>query len=108
MVARKHRTHLPQSGESQAQAFTPQRLTKQEFGRRFYNIILSRGLRQSEAARQIGVERDKVSVYVRVKSFPTPVNLQRIAKWAGMKEEELLPNYSMSAIDEDMPAFEMK
>lgn len=109
MVARKHRTHLPMAGDSQASALAPKHLTKQEFARRLYNLMIGAGFKnQSDLARAADMERDKVSVYIRGKSLPTPANVTKLAKVFGIKDEELLPNYQHAAIDEDMPAFEMK
>lgn len=107
-MARKHRVHLAQDDSPSPTTLKPKHLTKQEFGRRLYNLILQRGWSQSDTAREAGLERDKVSVYVRGKSLPTPTNLEKLSKAFGVKPEELLPNYVESAIDEDAPAFEMK
>jgi len=107
-MARKHRVHLAQDDSPSPEALKPKHLTKQEFGRRLYNLMLKRGWSQSDAARECGLERDKISVYVRGKSLPTPTNLDKLAKGFGVAPEDLLPNYVESAIDEDAPSFEMK
>jgi transcriptional regulator with XRE-family HTH domain len=86
----------------------PKHLTKQEFGKRLYRLMLGKGWSQSELARQAGLPRDAISVYIRGKSLPTAVNLAALAKTFGVQEYELLPNHAESAIDEDNPAFEMK
>jgi transcriptional regulator with XRE-family HTH domain len=86
----------------------PSHLTKQQFGKRVYQLMLSKGWRQSELARQSGLPRDSISVYVRGKSLPTPTSLAALAKALGVAPEELLPNHIEGAIDADMPAIEMK
>ena len=70
--------------------------------------MLERGWHQSELARQSGLPRDSISVYVRGKSLPTPTSLQALARAFGVQPHELLPNHIESAIDEDHPAFELK
>jgi transcriptional regulator with XRE-family HTH domain len=87
---------------------TPKHLTKQEFGNRLYKLMMAKGWRQSDLARQAGLNRDSISTYIRGTSLPTPQNLQELARAFGMKPEELLPNHSIAAINEDVPAFEMK
>jgi len=83
-------------------------LTKQEFGQRLYNLMLARGWKQSELARQAGLNRDSVSTYVNGRSLPTPQSLRALARALDMTSEELLPNHTISAIEADVPAFEMK
>lgn len=111
-MPRKVRTHItdettevPATSE---RPLAPKHLTKLEFGRRLYKLMLDRGWHQSELSRQSGLPRDSISVYVRGKSFPTPTSLQALARAFGVAPHELLPNHVESAIDEDHPAFEMK
>ncbi|MBI2240259.1 MAG: helix-turn-helix transcriptional regulator [Magnetospirillum gryphiswaldense] len=108
-MPRKIRTHVTGAEELQGLPLTPRSLTKQEFGRRLFALMDAKRWRQSELARQAGLPRDAVSVYIRGKSLPTPTNLQKLADAFGLLPEELLPNHLGSAIDEDeLPAFEMK
>ncbi|CDZ55033.1 helix-turn-helix domain-containing protein [Neorhizobium galegae] len=86
----------------------PSHLTKQEFGKRVYRLMIGKGWTQSELARQSGLPRDSISVYVRGKSLPTPQSLETLAKALDTTPEELLPNHVESAIDEDHPSLEMK
>lgn len=106
-MTRAVRTHLLTDTQSPA-TLVPKHLTKQEFGRRLYSMMIGRGWTQSELARQSGLQRDSVSTYVRGKSLPTPLNLEALAKAFGVTPEEMLPNQIESAIDEDNPSFEMK
>lgn len=85
-----------------------QHLTKQEFGRRLYSLMLARGWNQSELARQAGLPRDSISTYIRGRSLPTPKSLQALAEALGMRPADVLPNATESAIDEDNPALEMR
>lgn len=100
---RSHVGDLPTGG-----ATPPSALTKQEFGRRVYRLMMQKGWNQSELARQSGLPRDAISTYVRGQSFPTPKNLQKLAEALDSTPADLLPNYLESAIDEDFPSFEMK
>lgn len=106
-MPRKVRTHITEAAQPTPQ-FAPKHLTKQEFGRRLYTLMIGRGWHQSELARRSGLPRDSISVYVRGKSLPTPLSLQALARAFDMEPKDLLPNQVESAIDEDMPALEMK
>lgn len=88
--------------------FAPRHLTKQEFGKRVYQLMLSRGWNQSELGRQSGLPRDSISVYIRGKSLPTPQSLEALARAFNVDPSEILPNHVESAIDEDTPSLEMK
>ncbi|MGE0211795.1 MAG: helix-turn-helix domain-containing protein [Parvibaculaceae bacterium] len=86
----------------------PKHLTKQQFGKRLYELMLKRGWHQSELARRADLPRDSISVYIRGRSLPTPASLKKLADVFEIAPEELLPNHIESAIDEDAPSFEMK
>lgn len=86
----------------------PRSLTKAEFGRRLHRMVLDRGWNQSELARQSGVGKDAISTYINGKSFPNPTNLSKIAMALGVEPGALLPNSIETAIDRELPAFEMK
>ena len=106
-MARKTRIHLtPDSAPDVALA--PKHLTKQEFGKRLYQLMIRKGWHQSELARQSGLPRDSISVYIRGRSLPTPASLKQLATALGVSGEELLPNHVESAIDEDHPSIEFK
>ncbi|MDK4730512.1 helix-turn-helix domain-containing protein [Rhizobium phaseoli] len=101
------RTHI--SGDTPTETrLAPKHLTKQQFGKRLYNLMLAKGWTQSELARQSDLPRDSISVYVRGKSLPTPGSLSALAKALGVASTELLPNHVESAIDEDTPALELR
>jgi transcriptional regulator with XRE-family HTH domain len=101
------RTHI--SGDTPTETrLVPKHLTKQQFGKRLYNLMLGKGWTQSELARQSGLPRDSISVYVRGRSLPTPASLSALAAALGVTSDELLPNHIEGAIDEDMPAMELK
>ncbi len=103
----KVRTHMDADTMSDGKMM-PKHLTKQEFARRIYNLMVGRGWTQSELARQADLPRDSVSVYMRAKSLPTPQSLQKLARALGVPAEELLPNHLEHAMDEENPAFDMK
>lgn len=99
---RFHIDELP-SGE-----FAPKHLTKQEFGRRLYKLMMAQNWNQSELARQAGLPRDSISTYVRGVSFPTPKSLQKLADALEVTPADLMPNSIESAIDEDSPSLNMR
>lgn len=107
-MARKHRTHLGVSDTPTTPALLPKHLSKQEFGRRLYNLMLAKGWHQSELARQSGLPRDRISTYVRGAAMPSPQNVQALAAALGVEADAIMPNHVMSAIDEDVPALEIK
>jgi transcriptional regulator with XRE-family HTH domain len=86
----------------------PKHLTKQDFGRRLYKLMISKGWSQSELARQAGIKRDSVSTYIRGVSFPERGNLEALADALSVNPDDLLPNVIESAIDEDVPSLELK
>ncbi|MFY7925556.1 MAG: helix-turn-helix domain-containing protein [Aquidulcibacter sp.] len=106
-MPRKVRTHIPTDAPRDP-ALAPKHLTKQEFGKRLYKLMLSRGWHQSELARQSGLPRDSISVYVRGKSLPTPTSVAALSRALGVGAEELLPNHLEGAIDEDQPSLEIR
>ncbi len=121
MVAKRIRTHLTtEVGDSPLPlGLRPKHLTKQEFGRRLYKLMIAKGWNQSDLARHATsyakkhagcgeVSRDNVSTYIRGTSLPLPDKLKSLAGCLDTTPEELLPNYVESAIDDDQPAFEMK
>lgn len=106
-MSRKQRSHMVNDSPTDP-TLRPKHLTKQEFGKRLYRLMIGKGWSQSELARQAGLPRDAISVYIRGKSLPTALSLSALAKTLGVAETDLLPNVAESAIDEDNPAFEMK
>lgn len=104
-MARKSRYHvdaLPASG------LAPKHLTKQEFGRRLYHLMIQRGWNQSELARRAGLPRDSISTYIRGRTLPTPKSLSMLAEALGMTPADVLPNALESAVDEDHPSLEVR
>lgn len=106
-MVRKSRTHFGGDAPTDP-ALAPKNLTKQEFGRRLYKLMLAKGWHQSELARQADLPRDSVSVYVRGKSLPTPLSLKKLAEALDVDPLELLPNHVEGAIDEGQPAIEFR
>lgn len=106
-MAKKTRTHIVTDSPPEPR-LAPKHLTKQEFAKRLYTLMIKKGWHQSELARQSGLPRDSISVYMRGKSLPEASNAQALAKALGVPFEQLMPNHVESAIDADMPALEMK
>ncbi|SEP26831.1 Helix-turn-helix [Rhodopseudomonas pseudopalustris] len=86
----------------------PKHLAKDEFARRLLTLMRRKGWRQAEFARQAGLARNAISVYLRGSSLPNPESLQKLAKALGVKPEELLPNYQEAAIERDHPELELR
>lgn len=107
-MAARNRTHVTDSTKGGLPKLTPKHLTKQEFGRRLYQLMLKMGWRQSELARKADIQRNAISTYILGKALPTPVNLNKLAKVFSVKPEELLPNVAESAIDSDNPMVSMQ
>lgn len=103
-MARKTRTHV----NGAERPLTPKHLTKQEFARRLYRLMISKGWHQLEFARQAGLPRDSVSVYMRGKSLPGPKVVAKLADALGVTPLDLLPNHVESAIEDDIPALDIK
>lgn len=106
-MTNKTRTHIV-SDDLSDMKLVPKHLSKQEFGRRLYRLMLEKGWTQSELARQADLPRDSISTYVRGKTLPTPHTVKKMAEALGMRPEELMPAQIEHAIDADNPVFEMK
>ncbi len=106
-MVRKSRQALP-PGDISGVDLTPKALTKQEFGRRLYAVMMSRGMSQADLARAAEMGRDSISTYVNGKTFPTPRAVKKIADALGVEAEELLPNGLMSAMEDEFPAVELR
>lgn len=83
-------------------------LTRQEFGRRLYNLMLQKQYSQSDLARASGMGRDSISQYVRGRSVPSPKNLAKLADALDVEVNVLFPNYDAQANAVEQPTFEMK
>ena len=106
-MPRRTRTHIGEP-DNLSSDLKPKHLTKQEFARRLYKLMISKGWNQSELARQAGLNRDAVSTYMNARVLPTPQKLAGLAEALGVASEVLLPNHAEAAIDADNPSFEMK
>jgi len=73
--------------------FSQRVLTRAEFGKRLYSLMLNKGWNQSEMARRVGIGRDSISQYVRGRSIPSPANLDKLATILGIEKDVLFPNY---------------
>lgn len=104
-MTRTTRFHVDELPETSLQ---PKHLTKQQFGRRLYQLMLARGWNQSELARQAGLPRDSISTYIRGVALPTPKSLKALADALDMQMTDILPNVAEMAVDEDHPSIEIK
>lgn len=105
-MARNVRTYI---GDAQtSHDLTPRHLTKKEFGKRLYQLMVSKGWHQSELARQADIARDSISSYINGKAMPESENIQKLANAFGVQPVDLLPNFVENAIERDTPSLEMK
>lgn len=100
--------HMPPSQTNEVGASAPKALTKQEFGRRLTALMRERNWNQSDLARAAGMGRDAVSTYVRGRSLPEPKSLKKLADAFRLEPQQLLPNAMMEAMDDELPALEIK
>lgn len=115
-MSRRSHFALAPSQDDRGEALTPQALTKQEFGRRLQALLDERGWRQSDLMRETikvdpagrGLKRDAISTYINARSFPEPASLNLLAKAFGLSKEELFPNATMNALNDEHPSLELK
>lgn len=65
---------------------------KDAFAKKVYKLMLAKGMNQSELARAAGLERNRISSYVRGVAFPTGLSLTKLAQALGVKPNDLLPD----------------
>jgi transcriptional regulator with XRE-family HTH domain len=105
-VIKNIRTHIgPGPDETRP---LPKHLTKKEFGRRVYALMMQKRWSQSDLARAAEMPRDAISTYVRGISLPSPRSLAKLATALGVAQDDLLPNYVEAAIDHDNPSLDLK
>lgn len=113
-MPKKTRHHLDDAiGEGAAPAAagagpSTEYLTKEQFGRRLYRLMVGKEMRQSDLARAADLTRDSISQYVRGQQFPSPHSLGKLAAALDVQPEDLLPNHTHAAIREDSPSLEFK
>jgi transcriptional regulator with XRE-family HTH domain len=84
-------------------------MSKQEFGRRLYALMIAKGLRQADLARITGLSRNNISTYVNGKCFPSPLTLKLLATALGTEPEKILPNITKHALgSERHPGFSLQ
>lgn len=67
-------------------------VTKAEFGRKLYRMMIDKGWRQSELARRADMPRDSISSYVRGIAYPSATNLRKLAQALGVQPDDLIPH----------------
>ena len=108
-MARSRTTHLIDTNDMAKSPLVRKHLTRQDFGKRLYSMMLEKGWTQSEFARQADIPRDRISNFVRGNNMPEPHNLKKIAKALGVEPDDLLPNYTEEAIQMELnPALEVR
>lgn len=113
-MARKSHHALAPALDHSPEQLTPKALTKQEFGRRLAFLLDERMWNQSDLVRAVkritgeDMGRDAVSTYINGRSFPTPKSLNLLCQALGVTKEELLPNGTMQAMNDEHPALELR
>lgn len=107
-MSARDRVHLLNDANKNDILSDKKMLTPEEFGRRLYRLMVAKGWRQSDLAREADIGRESVSVYINGKHFPKPTNLRKIADAFGVAPEDLLPNIDHDAIQKDLASFEMR
>ena len=101
-------TMPPGELDGDAMPFAPKQLSKQEFGRRVYQLMIAKGWRQSDLARQSGIPKDSISTYIRGKVLPTPVSVSKLAEALGVSPEKLMPDHIESPANVENPELEIR
>ena len=83
-------------------------LTKQEFGKRLFALMMKKGMNQSDLARAAKLGRDSISTYVRGRSAPSPQNLDKLCAALSVAPDELYPNYAANAAAIEEPVLQLK
>ena len=83
-------------------------LTKQEFGKRLFALMMKKGMNQSDLARAAKLGRDSISTYVRGRSAPSPQNLDKVCAALSVAPDELYPNYAANAAAIEEPVLQLK
>jgi transcriptional regulator with XRE-family HTH domain len=81
---------------------------KKQFAAALRKLMDAMGWHASELARQAGLPRDSISVYLNAKSLPTPKNLRALAEALQVSPEELLPKTSNVPHPFSEPVSEMR
>ena len=87
---------------SKKQSASQDAAAKEAFARRLYKLMLDRGLTQSDLARKAGLERNRISQYVRADSKPGGLYLKKLADALGVKPTDLWPD---ERLGEGKPAY---
>jgi transcriptional regulator with XRE-family HTH domain len=105
-MARDTHYKNPVSGDTSPLA--PREMRRQEFGRNLWQMMLKRGMTQSDLARASGLGRDSISGYVRGRNLPEPKSAKAIADALTVSVEDLYPGAAERAMDSELPAIEMR
>src|SRR3546814_10078660 len=84
-MSRSPRYAVDPAGEPR-NLLTPRHLTKQEFGRRLYQLMLAKNWSQADLARRAELGRDSISTYINGKTFPDPLSRKKLADALGVSE----------------------
>jgi transcriptional regulator with XRE-family HTH domain len=102
------KTKPPIIGDAPSKKLPTSHLTKQQFGQRLYQLMVAKGWSQSDLARRAGLQRDRISYYIRGQGLPQGHKLEALAKALGVTADELLPNTLENRMEADQPSVDLK
>lgn len=79
-------------------------MDKKEFGRHLHQLMVAKGMKQAELARQAGISRNSVCTYIQGRSFPSRDSLQKLASALGITADELLPGHEAMPVRGELKA----
>ena len=80
------------------------RLRRQQFARRLEHLLMQKAWRQVDLSRASGIGRDSISTYLKGKTVPSRLSLQKMAKVFQIEPDQLYPNYAADAVAEEYKA----
>ncbi|WP_411508235.1 helix-turn-helix domain-containing protein [Brucella anthropi] len=119
-MSKRGRMLMEPASDEMAEGSTNVEIVRAEnFARNLFKAMTDRGMSQSDLARALWGEtvtsegknaargRDRISVYLKGRTVPTPSTLKKIAEALGVPLEELAPDIVGAAVDRDNPEFSM-
>lgn len=87
----------------------------EKFSRRLYKLMADKKMSQSDVARaiwgtrddprgyKVARNRDRISAYLKGKSYPSHENLEKLAALLGVTPDELAPDLAVRGMDSEEP-----
>lgn len=100
------RTHL--TGDDMSPAASVGMMSKADFARHLYKLMVRKGWNQSELAEKAGLTRNAISTYIRGVNYPSPDSVEKLAAALGLEPEEVFANDAISTVAADQATLEIK